>query len=71
MSEIGIELALRENGFNKDDREAFENGIFIPYKPSNQNILEIQTSGINSNFYFAKLIGVYTKMLGMPLISDE
>jgi len=71
VSEIGIELALRENGFNKDDREAFENGIFIPYKPSNQKILEIQTSGINSNFDFAKLIDVYTKMLGMPLISDE
>ena len=71
VSGIGIELALRENGFNKDDREAFENGIFIPYKPSNQKILEIQTSGINSNFDFAKLIDVYTKMLGMPLISDE
>ena len=71
VGEIGIEVALRENGFNKDDREAFRNGTFIPYKPSNQKILEIQTSGINSNFNFANLFGVYSKMYGMPLISDE
>ncbi len=71
VGEIGIEVALRENGFNKDDREAFRNGIFIPYKPSDEKMLEIQTSGINSNFNFANLFGVYSKMYGMPLISDE
>ena len=68
---VGIESALRENGFNKDEREAFRNGTFIPYKPSNQKILEIQTSEINSDFNFVKLLDIHSDMDGIPLISNE
>ena len=68
---VGVESALRENGFNKEERAAFREGTFIPYKPSKDKILEIQTSGINSNFNFANLFGIYGRMYGMPLISDE
>ena len=71
VSMVGVESALRENGFNKEERAAFREGTFIPYKPSDDKILEIQTSGINTNFNFINLFDIYTQMNGIPLIADE
>lgn len=71
VSMVGVESALRENGFNKEERAAFREGTFIPYKPSKDKILEIQTSSVNNSFNFVNLFGIYTQMNGRPLIADE
>ena len=71
VSMVGVESALRENGFNEEERAAFRGGTFIPYRPSKDKILEIQTSSVNNSFNFVNLFGIYTQMNGSPLIADE
>lgn len=66
---VKVELALQKSGFNKDEREALRNGTFIPYWPSDEKTLEIQTEG--RTFDRVNLLGRYTELLASPLLNEN
>jgi len=66
---VQVELALQKSGFNKDEREALRNGTFIPYFPTPEKVLEIQTEGGTINP--VNLLGRYTELLASPLLNEN
>jgi len=66
---VTVELALQKSGFNKDEREALRNGTFIPYFPTPEKVLEIQTEGRTINP--VNLLGRYTELLASPLLNEN
>ena len=66
---VTVELALQKSGFNKDEREALRNGTFIPYWPSDEKALELQTE--RRTFNRVNLLGRYTELLASPLLNEN